>query len=482
MMLSKSIKERNILVVGDIMLDAYYYGDVKRISPEAPVPVFLQKNISYRLGGAANVAANLAKNGQKITVLSIIGKDDNGKRLIKLLNDAGVSSNLIEEDNRPTCVKTRLLAGNNQQVLRLDYEDSRPIDNELELSLINELKVEIDSFDLIIISDYMKGLLTESFTKAVIDTANSKSIMVFVDVKDSNFHKYDNAYLIKPNRKELGMLTELPVSSDDDVLKASLELCKQSKSQYVLTTLGPKGMILVDKHGNSHSLPTMAHEVFDVTGAGDTVIAYVAMCFANGISMLDSVKIANYAAGIQVSKVGTSSVYLSEVDKEMENTNRAQVNAYKMLTVDDLSLLRKNNSNKKIVFTNGCFDILHIGHIRYLKEAASYGDILVVGVNSDASVKRLKGSDRPVNSEDERLELLSALEFVDYVVLFGEDTPYNIINLCQPDILVKGGDYTQEQVVGKDIVEARGGEVKIVPFVAGKSTTSIIDKIEKNKR
>lgn len=471
------IKKKNILVVGDVMLDNYYVGDVRRISPEAPVPVFRKHSERCVLGGAANVAANLIAAEQSVAMMATVGNDANGETLMGLFVDKGVNIDLITKLERSTTIKTRFLAGNNQQLLRLDVEDTNPISKDECASMLNKLEKVICQFDLILMSDYLKGLMTQEFTQGVIRLAKKQNIPVVIDVKDPKYGKYYGATLLKPNLNELRALTGENAKTDEEIVKAAKELRKRSECKYVLTTLGARGMVLVGE-GEPYFIKSLAREVYDVSGAGDTTIAYLATCIANGIPVKEAMNIANYAAGIQVGKVGTSSVNWQEVRDLISNENHGAY--HKILTKDDVCRFRKDNQDKKIVFTNGCFDILHVGHKRYLQQAAALGDILVIGVNSDDSVRRLKGPDRPVNNEQDRAEILSALGFVDYVVIFDEDTPYDLIKQIQPDVLVKGGDYKPEEVVGKDIVEARGGRLELISFVEGKSTTNIINKINKN--
>lgn len=470
------IRASNILVIGDIMLDTYYSGEVQRISPEAPIPVFKKTSERSILGGAANVAANLVAAGQHVTMMAIIGRDRPGEKLINIFRNKGIDTSLTFSLDRDTTEKIRFLAHNNQQVLRLDIENIDEINcNECE-SLLDNLKKQIDKFDLILMSDYLKGLLSFEFVQGVLQMAKSKEIPVIIDVKDPKVDKYKGAYLLKPNLNEVRALTGMPVSNDDEIIAASKTLKEKCCCRYVLTTCGARGMVLIGEE-EPYFIESAGQEIFDVTGAGDTTIAYLAACMVNGFSMRESVDIANCAAGIQVSKVGTSSVYWSEVRERL--TAQKEGIIHKFLSngaVDDFKI---NHATKKIVFTNGCFDILHIGHIRYLQKAAKLGDMLVVGLNSDASVKRLKGEERPINSELDRAEQLCALEFVDYVVIFEEDTPLELIKKIQPDVLVKGGDYSNEYVVGTNEVEARGGKFVLIPFVEGKSTTNIIERIKK---
>ena len=470
-----NIRKMNILVVGDVMIDTYYCGDVKRISPEAPVPVFRKKAERSVLGGAANVAANLISAGQSVSMMAIIGNDTNGIRLKEHFISQGVNTDFIMTLNRKTTEKTRFLASNNQQVLRLDVEDTDPLSDNVCDIMLDSLKKRIDSFDLILLSDYLKGLLTYKLTQGILQLAKRRQIPTIIDVKDPSVAKYKDAYLIKPNLKELQDLTGRIVNTDEEIIEASQHLKEVCNCKYILTTCGARGMVLVGED-KPYFVNSVGKDVFDVTGAGDTTIAYLAACMVNGFAMKEAVDIANLAASIQVSKVGTSSVYWPEIREHLADQDEGFIHKLiKGRAVDDF---RKANSNKIVVFTNGCFDIMHIGHLRYLQAAAKLGDILVVGLNSDASVKRLKGPERPINSELERAEMICALGFIDYVVIFDEDTPLGLINKIQPDILVKGGDYSNEYVIGTKEVEARGGKLVLIPFVEGKSTTSIINKIK----
>lgn len=476
MRLLNNMEAKHILVIGDVMLDTYFTGDVNRISPEAPVPVFRKKKEKSVLGGAANVAANLISAGQRVSVMAAVGKDKAADRLKQLFLDQGIDISLLFTLDRATTEKTRFLASSHQQVLRLDVEDTTALSGEDCEKMLQALDCQIDQFDLILLSDYLKGLLTHDFTQGVLQRAKAKGIPAIIDVKDPEVEKYKDAFLIKPNLKELQDLTGETAENDGDIIALSNKLRQICNVNYVLTTCGARGMVLVGGDA-PYFIESVGKEVFDVTGAGDTAIAYLAACMVNGFDMRQAVDIANHAAGIQVSKVGTSTVCWNEIREHLTNSENAI--AHKILTGRAIGNFRKEHSSEKIVFTNGCFDILHIGHLRYMQEAAKLGDLLVVGLNSDASVRRLKGPDRPINGQADRAEMLSALEFVDYVVVFDEDTPYELIKQIQPDVLVKGGDYRPDNVVGRDIVEARGGELVLLQFVEGKSTTNIINKIKK---
>lgn len=475
MSLLNNIQSKNILVIGDVMLDTYFTGDVKCISPEAPVPVFSKKKERSVLGGAANVAANLVAAGQNVSMMAMVGNDETGEKLKGIFEGQGINTDLILSLNRHTTEKTRFLTSNNQQVLRMDVEDTDPLGNDDCKRMIMELKKKIFSFNLILLSDYLKGLLTYDFTQAVICMAQENNIPIIIDVKDPRSEKYAGATLLKPNLKELRDLTGRRAETDEEIIAASEELREQRNVKYVLTTCGGRGMVLVGD-GEPYFIEAFSQEVFDVTGAGDTTIAYLGACMVNGMTMRESVDIANLAAGIQISKVGTSSVCWSEIRRRLVDKTEGVI--HKIISGKAVENFRKDHKGQKIVFTNGCFDILHIGHIRYLQEARKLGDLLIVGLNSDTSVKKLKGLERPINMEAERAEMLSALGFVDYVAIFEEDTPQELIKKVKPDVLVKGGDYALDEVAGKKEVEECGGKLVLIPFVEGKSTTGIIEKIK----
>ncbi|MBQ7586833.1 MAG: bifunctional heptose 7-phosphate kinase/heptose 1-phosphate adenyltransferase [Lachnospiraceae bacterium] len=492
------LDHKNILVIGDVMLDIYYTGEVNRISPEAPVPVFKKLNERCVLGGASNVVANLAAAGQKASVLAMIGKDRDGDRIRELFKEIGVNNSLLATWNRPTITKTRFLAENNQQVLRLDIEDNQPITNDEATSLLQQLNSVIDQFDLILISDYIKGLLTYEFTQGIINIAREHGKKVLVDVKDARFEKYKGAWLLKPNKKELHDLTKMPVSTDDELISAARYLLQKSECSYILTTCGSKGMVLVGPDIVYH-LDTVGKSVYDVTGAGDTTIAYLTAALASGINIQDAMNIANHAAGIQVGKVGTSAVYLHEVEEAM--TSKSSYRKQKIFRLNERNDLKKliaewKHNGETIVTTNGCFDIIHRGHISLLEEAKSYGDHLIVMINTDKSVKRLKGAGRPINTEEDRAMVIAALDCVDAVALFDPlsdnktipdediagmsfelkktalEAPMALLKLIAPDIHAKGGDYSVDQV--PEAIYAK--EYRAVPFIHGYSTTRTIEK------
>lgn len=482
-MSNELMKEKKILIAGDIMLDIYFFGEVKRISPEAPIPVFSGSKKKYVPGGAANVATNLVVAGVSADIMSIAGTDVNGDILFELFDRYEIGRKYVfRTEKRTTTSKLRYIGQNNQQILRVDEEMTELVSvGEIE-KICGDLEEHLEEYAIIILSDYNKGFLSESITKKLIGMAEKKGIPVLIDVKDINYMKYAGATLLKPNKKELALLTGLKVDSYEETVEAAKILCNNALCKYVLCTMGEGGMVLVNKEDVIKYVRSTAREVFDVTGAGDTSLAYFASALIQGKSMAEAVEVANYAAGVQVSKVGTSIVYPYEVEAAMELPHyrkaNKQLNFYAEDGLEEIKKIKERH--KKIVFTNGCFDILHAGHVDYLRKAKMLGDYLVIGINSDASVKRLKGSERPVNNLADRMAVLSSLEVVDYVIPFEEDTPLELIKAISPDILVKGGDYQIGDIVGADFITGYGGKVMTIPYVEGKSTTEIINKVKKD--
>lgn len=469
--------KKKVLVIGDVMIDEYYVGDIKRISPEFPVPVFNFISSKSVLGGAANVAANLRAINITTGLMTVIGNDELGKNLIEKCENLSISTEMIFKDNdRTTTLKTRLLNQNNAQVIRLDKESTGSISQDMEQRLVKAFESTVSAYDVILISDYNKGLLTEGLTRKIIDVSNKNAKKVIIDVKDKNVKKYSYSYLLKPNLKELQMLTGMRAKTDEEILNACKAMVSLCSVAAILVTLGSEGMLYYDIN-RSFKISTAAKEVFDVTGAGDTVLAYIGAAIANGIEMEHAVEIANLAAGIKVGKSGTSAVSIEDLIAEIMS-NKKCVLSYeeKIINQKGLDKLKKAG---KIVFTNGCFDILHFGHVSYLQEAKRLGDTLIVGVNSDESIKRLKGIDRPIVPLKERMGMLASLECVDFVISFEQDTPLELIKEICPQVLVKGADYKEKEIVGSDFVIANGGSVELINFIKGISTTNIIDKIVK---
>ena len=471
--MKKLYKKPTILVIGDLMIDHYLWGSCDKISPEAPVQIVDVKKESLVLGGAGNVINNLRAMNSNVDVISVIGKDDVANELKTLLNQIEVSSEmLIVENSRKTSKKSRLIASQ-QQVLRYDMESVEDISQNSEKEIIEKLSINIKKYDSIILSDYGKGVLTTNLTKTIIKIANENKIKVLVDPKGKDYSKYRGAYTLTPNKKEAIEATNIEIK-DNSSLELAIKQIKQSCDlEVALITLGENGIALFDY--DLKIQPTVAKEVYDVTGAGDTVIGSIAFALANNLNIQEAVNFANLAAGVVVSKLGSATVTLDEIYEYESSLHKSNSSSH-IKTFAEIEKLAKDfhKKNKKIVFTNGCFDILHVGHVKYLEIAKSYGDILIVGVNSNDSVQKLKGINRPINTQEDRAYILASLESVDYVVIFEEETPYELIKLIQPHTLVKGGDYEGKDVVGQDIVN----ELKLVQFVDGKSTTKIIQRIQ----
>lgn len=465
----------NILVVGDLMIDHYLWGSCERISPEAPVQVVDIAKETTVLGGAGNVINNLRVLGADVSVCSLIGDDENGRELLAMLSNIGVNHDkIITQEGRKTSKKSRIIAVS-QQILRYDKESKNAISELSVGKLLDALQDSIASFDIVILSDYAKGVLTESLCRGVITLAKSAGVRVLVDPKGSDFSKYRGAYLLTPNKKEAVVATGIDIKDTKSLEEALLALKQECDLGVSMITLSEDGIATHDE--KVEIFPTVAKEVFDVTGAGDTVIASIAFALSAGKTVQESAAFANLAAGVVVGKIGSATVSLEEIEEYEAALHKSTSDAHIKSFADIEKIVKRYRENgKKIVFTNGCFDILHVGHVKYLQVAKSFGDILIVGLNSDASVSRLKGPSRPVNIAEDRAYLLAALEAVDFVVPFEEDTPYELIKMIAPDVLVKGGDYEGKAVVGTEFAQ----ELKLVEFVDGKSTTQTIQKIQGN--
>ncbi len=458
----------NILVIGDLMIDHYLWGNCERISPEAPVQVVDIENETTVLGGAGNVINNLVAMGAKVDVLSVIGDDAVGHEVKQMLDSAGAFSILVTETGRKTSKKSRIVAAH-QQMLRYDKESKEAISRNSEKSILEAFTQRIDKVDIVLLSDYGKGVLTVSLTKQLIDVTNAKNKKVLVDPKGKDYSKYSGAFLLTPNKKEASIATNIEIDSEQTLERAITKLKNELNLRVSMITLSEDGIAVFDDALSIH--PTVAREVFDVTGAGDTVLAALGYMLAQDKGISESVEFANLAAGVVVSKLGSATATLDEIEEYKSMLHKSDFERH-IRTFDEIQKISESlkAKNKKIVFTNGCFDILHRGHVTYLKTAKSFGDILILGLNSDESVRRLKGPDRPINTLEDRAVVLTALESVDYVVPFEHETPYELIKQVRPDVLVKGGDYEGKEVVGSDIAK----EVRLVTFVEGKSTTSII--------
>jgi len=472
-----TVSQKKILVVGDLMLDKYIWGKTSRISPEAPVQVVEVERDELRLGGAGNVVNNLLALGCHVSVASVVGDDEDGRKLLELVASSGVAtSGILQSKQRTTSRKSRVLASH-QQMLRIDRESKTEISDPEQSALLEFIQSQLPDIAAVLLSDYLKGVLTPQLLEQLTKVCRQAGIPVIVDPKGADFSRYRGATLLTPNRREAEVATGVVIDGDSSLLKAGKKLLHEQQLEALLLTRSEEGMSLFAADGSVEHLPTEAKEVFDVSGAGDTVVAVIGACLAAGCGLIDAARVANLAAGLVVAKLGTSTVSATEIINESARRNR-QMDG-KILARDDLAVLLaiQRSLGKRIVFTNGCFDLLHAGHVKYLQQARNLGDLLVLGLNSDESIRRLKGEKRPLLDEAERAQILAALDCIDYLTIFTEDTPLELLQVVRPDILVKGGDYLPDEVVGKELVESSGGRVELIQFVDGKSTTNIIDKV-----
>lgn len=460
----------HILVVGDVMLDRYWHGGTSRISPEAPVPVVKVTQVEDRPGGAGNVALNIAALGAGASLIGVIGYDEAGSVLQNRLKAAGIRADFQLSANKPTITKLRVVS-RHQQLLRMDFE--QPFDTSDSSDFGAKAQTLIPYMDALVLSDYAKGSLQDC--QALIKLARAASVPVLVDPKGSDFARYRGATLLTPNLMEFESVVGR-CKSEQEIVEKGAGLMQEFDLQGLLITRGEHGMTLLRPGQAELHLPARAREVFDVTGAGDTVIAVLAAVIASGQSVPEAMALANLAAGIVVGKLGTATVSAPELRRAIlgeQGSERGVVSEEQLLVaIDDARA-----SGERIVFTNGCFDIIHAGHVGYLEEARRQGDRLIVAVNSDASIRRIKGEGRPINPIDRRMAVLAGLESVDWVLYFDDDTPERLLRNIKPDVLVKGGDYRPDQIVGAEIVKGYGGSVKILGYVESCSTTAIVNKI-----
>jgi D-beta-D-heptose 7-phosphate kinase/D-beta-D-heptose 1-phosphate adenosyltransferase len=465
----------SILVVGDVMLDRYWFGDAARISPEAPVPVVKVKQIDDRPGGAGNVALNIAALGAKVSLFGVTGDDDAAKILVEQLKANGVVSKVQQLANIPTITKLRVIS-RHQQLIRLDFEENFPAFNQQ--AMLESYQQALASANLVILSDYNKGTLAQP--SDFIELARAANIPVLVDPKGNNFSIYANADIITPNLKEFETIVGV-CNCELQLMEKAQAFLEQNNIGSLLLTRGEQGMTLIQRGQEEIHLPAHAREVFDVTGAGDTVIATLGAALAANSTLPNAMLLANLAASLVVAKLGAVSISNAELQVAVNSNGVTQGGVLN----DEQLLLAVNEArqrNKKVVFTNGCFDLLHVGHVTYLQQAKQLGDYLIVAVNDDASITRLKGPGRPINNVEQRMAVLASLGVVDWVVYFSDDTPKRLLKLLQPDILAKGGDYSIDQVVGAEIVFAYGGDVRVLGITKGISTTSIIDRMAQNAK
>jgi D-beta-D-heptose 7-phosphate kinase/D-beta-D-heptose 1-phosphate adenosyltransferase len=466
---------KRLLVVGDVMLDKYIWGEVGSISPEAPVPVVRATHQSNQPGGAANVAMNLCRLGAQAEVIGFTGADEDERLLAEGLRANSITPRFVVSSGFPTITKQRILGGR-QQMLRLDSERLGARSDDDYARLLETVLAQLPGCDAVVLSDYAKGALTPQVCQTIIQAARAQGTPVLVDPKSADFSRYRGATTICPNLNELSAAVHRDARELKPLLEAAEALVPELGIDFLTATLGEKGIALL-RAGSCTLAPAVARQVFDVSGAGDTVIAVLALCLASGLRPESAVELANVAAGIVVGKVGTVPVERHELIAALAPQIALQ-GEDKVVTREELvrrTALWKANG-ERVVFTNGCFDLLHIGHITVLEQARRFGDRLIVAINSDASVRELKGPSRPIVGERERGRVLAALAAVDAVVVFGEPTPLEVILESRPDVIVKGGDYAVETVVGASEVMAWGGQVKIIPIVEGFSTTRLIAK------
>ena len=467
-------KSPKLLVIGDLMIDHYLWGSCERISPEAPVQVINVNNESTLLGGAGNVINNLKSFGANVDVISIVGECDISDELKGLLDDIEVDTKyLFIQQDRITSKKSRIIASQ-QQVVRYDRESTVEINNKSQNHILDTFTKIIANYDLVLLSDYGKGILTNKLTQSLINVANKYGKKVLIDPKGADYSKYKGAYLLTPNIKEASEATKINIIDDTSLNQAIIQLKSQFDLDISLITLSDKGVAVYDDEFRIH--PTFAKEVFDVTGAGDTVLASLGFALACDLNIDEAIEFSNFAAGVVVGKIGSATATLNEIIEYESSLNKSFSEEHIKTLNEIIPLCTELKARgKRVVFTNGCFDLLHAGHVKYLETAKSFGDVLIIGLNSDRSVTALKGEGRPINVQMDRAYILAALEVVDYVVIFDEATPYKLIKAIKPHTLVKGGDYEGKEVIGQDIAD----ELKLVEFLDGKSSTQTIEKIQK---
>jgi D-beta-D-heptose 7-phosphate kinase/D-beta-D-heptose 1-phosphate adenosyltransferase len=474
------LQNKTALVIGDLMLDRYLLGDVQRISPEAPVPVVLLNRQNENAGGAANVASNLTQLGISCIICGCVGEDHEADSLLNILQAQQINTQFVfRSTQRPTITKTRIMSSQ-QQIVRLDQESKADFSD----SEIQQLQQHIQQSlaqkpNIVILSDYAKGLLGKDICQTVIQHCKQHNIPVLVDPKGKDYSKYTGATALTPNKKEAAEACHVALEQDDKLLETAQALRQQLQLDFLAVTRGEEGISLIQSQQTQHIRAT-AKQVFDVSGAGDTVIATLAAGMLHGLAPLQALELANIAAGVVVGKIGTVPIQREELLLTLANRESSE-QTDKICSLpqllNKLALWRKQKL--KVVFTNGCFDLLHAGHVTYLEAARKTGDKLILGLNTDRSVQALKGPTRPVINERDRARVLAALEAVDAVVLFDEDTPLTLIEALKPDVIVKGDDYSEDQVVGGTQVKFWGGTVKLIPLVQGRSTSNILEKISR---
>lgn len=477
--LIKKLVPAPILVAGDVMVDEYILGDVERISPESPVPVLVARDRLRKLGGAGNVVRNLVTMGARVALFATVGTDNPGRWFKRHCEEMGVEGFWLKDDSsRPTTMKTRVVA-RNQQIVRIDEEHVTPLAPEIEVAIAEDIKSVMPQVKAAVVSDYGKGFVTPKLLQALLSSAKANGVPVLVDPKGIDYTRYSGSTYITPNVREASMASGIEIRHKDHLVQAGRALVEQVKVEGVVITRGKDGITLVTPT-KVQDFPVKPVEIVDVTGAGDTVISTLALSLASGLSIENAIVLANHAASLVVARFGAAAVSLDEMIQALEDHRWAD----KTLPAAEVETVLRNHrmQGHRIVFTNGCFDLFHAGHLASLRKAAGFGDVLVVGINSDISVAKIKGPGRPIIPQSERVELVSALNFVDYVVVFDSDTPLDLIKKVRPDVLVKGEDWMGKKVVGEEVVTARGGRVEFVKHVPGVSTTDLIEKIRTGTR
>lgn len=470
-----ALKKGAVLVVGDVMLDHYLWGEVERTTPEAPVPVVRHERDSWALGGAANVAHNIVSLGGKAVLIGAIGKDPQGEEMLRCLKEARISArSILTIPGRPTTVKTRVVSMG-QQILRIDKEDVTPLKEKYRVRLRDCIAREMARCGAVILSDYGKNTLDTSLVQAVVEEARKRNLPILADPKGANADRYKGVDVLTPNWKEAALLSGIPIRTDEDLEKAGRALLRRCRHNALIITRDAEGIVIMQPRRKTVQIPAHAPEVFDETGAGDTFIATLALCLAAGLSFSDAAVVANRAGNTVVGKLGVASLMPGELKTALEGGAPAT----KVRTVSALRILVANQQTRgrKVVFTNGFFDLLHPGHIRFLHNARKQGDLLVVGLNTDRSVRAVKGPGRPILPLEERAAILSALAVVDYVVFFDEETPESLLRELRPDILAKGENIPQDEIVGREIVEAYGGEVRRLPILEDSAANDLVGSI-----
>ena len=481
--LVENLPPSRVVLLGDLMVDRYLYGNAERLSPEAPVPVLHYQREEIRLGGAGGVAADLAALGATVRVIGVVGADDGAAQLRRLLIECGADcGTLVEDPARPTIAKVRLVGlaqhRHPQQMMRLDFEDPAALTSETCQKVLANLDRVLGEAEMLCIEDYNKGLLSKDLCRQAIERARRSSVPVFIDpAAIHDYSKYAGATALKLNRTETEKATGLPMKNEQDFAAAGSWLIEKLGLEAAVITLDKQGAYLATREGERRWLTTRQRHVYDVTGAGDMVLAMLAVARCAAASWAEAVALANVAGGLEVEKFGSIPITPQEIVQELFNEAREHMGKQRTLERLMPELAHHRASGKKIVFTNGCFDLIHLGHIKYFQFAKAQGDLLVVAVNTDKGIRKLKGDKRPIIGEDDRLGVLEELESIDYLVPFDDDTPLRLINMIRPDVLVKGADYQKENVVGWDIVEGYGGHVALAPLIDGRSTSAVIKRI-----